>query len=325
MSDYVKSLGWYIRFVPPSQTALSGFYKETLGFPFVRAGNPQAVDFFWAGEALIFELIFEGRTEVMPEVEADPDRAPLLPLYRVTDLDALVATLRAKDVPLTPIRQNALGRECYLRDPIGCLIGMRQVDASSRLPQDMEAARRARRGEAFNPGCASMPPYWQELGWVKRHVADVNAMQQFYSSVLGLPVVAKLGDCVLLDMGDNTLLELAPGGVATTPPANRAELPATLILRIQNIAGFKQHMQRQGVRIVHDIIQWVRGSLSYIADPEGNLIGVEEKYHPGDYAGHAPFPEDLETQRRWNEIRAHRRLLAGSTNPAAEKEHNYSA
>lgn len=310
MRKYVKSLGWYIRFVPPEQKSLSEFYQKTLGFPFMRAGNPQAVDFFWAGEALVFEIIFEGRTEVMPAVEADPDKAPLTPLYRVSDLDALVAELRAKQVPVTAIKQTAFGRECYLTDPFGCLVGMREVDAHSKLKQDIEAQRRAQRGEAFNPGCASMPKHWQELGWIRRRVADLAAMKRFYRDVLGLAVVAETSDAVLLDMGDNSLLELAAGGVATTPPENRASLPATLILRIQNIADFKQDMQRQGVRIVHDIIQWVRGSLSYIADPEGNLIGVEEKYHPSKYFGHAPFPEDLEAQRRWNEVLASRRLNA---------------
>lgn len=307
MPEYVKSLGWYIRFAPPSQKSLSGFYKDVLGFPFMREGDPQAVDFFWAGESLVFEIIFEGRTEVMPPEEAAPDKAPLTPIYRVSDLDALTAKLRAQQVPLTAITKNALGRECYLTDPFGCLIGMRQAEEKSRLPQDIEARRRLQRGEAFNPGCASMPEHWQELGWIRRRVADVAAMKRFYNTVLGLPIVSANDDTVLLDLGDNTLLELVPGGVATTPPENRAMLPATLILRIQNIARFKQDMQRQGVRIVHDVIQWVRGSLSYIADPEGNLIGVEEKYHPSRYPGHVPFPEDLEAQRRWNELLATRR------------------
>jgi catechol 2,3-dioxygenase-like lactoylglutathione lyase family enzyme len=301
MIEYIRSLGWFIRFLPAAHLDVTKFYGETLGLPFVRAGTSQAVDFYWAGESIIHELIFEGQSAALPAAEREPSTAALIPIYRVTDLDGLCAILRDKEVELTPITRYAHGRECFLRDPLGSLIGLRQADAGSVLPQDVEARRRAQRGEAFNPGCAPMPKHWQELGWIQRRVADVAATARFYTNVLGLKQVAAHEGRTLLDLGDNSLLELAPGGSVVVPPTNRAELPATFILRIQNIAAFKADMQRHGVRIVHDVIQWARGSLSYVADPEGNLIGVEEKYHPGKYAGHAPFPEDLEAQRRWVE------------------------
>jgi catechol 2,3-dioxygenase-like lactoylglutathione lyase family enzyme len=306
MTEYVKSLGWYIRFLPADQTGLSRFYGDILGLPLVRAGTAQAVDFYWAGESLIHELIFEGSSGTLPATERDPHTATLMPVYRVTDIETLSGVLRSKGVELTPITRYAEGRECFLRDPLGSLIGLRQVDADSTLLQDIESRRRARRGEAFNAGCASMPMHWQELGWILRRVADVTATTRFYTHVLGLRLVASDQCRSLLDLGDNSLLELVSGGTAVTPPANRSELPATFILRIQDIAAFKADMRRHGVRFVHDAIQWARGSLSYIADPEGNLIGVEEKYHPGQYAGQAPFPEDLEAQRRWVETRATR-------------------
>jgi catechol 2,3-dioxygenase-like lactoylglutathione lyase family enzyme len=304
MTKHVKSLGWYIRFLPKDQSALSRFYGETLGLPFVRAGTAQAVDFYWAGESLIHELIFEGRTEALAARERAADTASLIPIYRVSDIDLLAAELRSRGIATTDVTPYAYGRECFFPDPLGSLIGLRQPDANSALLQDIEARRRARRGEAFNVGCAAMPAHWRELGWILRRVADVAEMTRFYTSVLGLKQVAVRDGRALLDLGDNSLLELAPGGIAAAPPANRSDLPATFILRIRDIAGFKEDMKRQGVRIVHDVIQWARGSLSYVADPEGNLIGVEEKYHPGKYAGQAPFPEDLEAQRRWVEYQA---------------------
>jgi catechol 2,3-dioxygenase-like lactoylglutathione lyase family enzyme len=307
MAEYVQSLGWFIRFVPPAETALNAFYRDALGFPFIRAGNAQAVDFLWAGEALVFELIYEGRMSAMPASESDPDTVPLLPMYRVHDLEDLTQALRAKGIPVTDIRDSPFGRESFLTDPLGGLVGMRQVEDRSGFSHDVEARRRAARGEAFNPGCAPMPAGWQELGWLVRHVANVPRMQQFYTEVLGLPLAMEREGHALLDLGDNSLLELAPGGQARRPPADRAELPATFILRIQSIIAFRQEMLRRGVHIVHDVNQWARGSLSYIADPEGNLIGVEEKYHPSHYAGSAPFPEDLEAQRRWHERLAIRR------------------
>jgi catechol 2,3-dioxygenase-like lactoylglutathione lyase family enzyme len=306
MTEYVKSLGWYIRFLPADQAGLSRFYGETLGLPFVRAGTAQAVDFYWAGESLIHELIFEGRAQATTAHERAPNTASLIPIYRVSDIETLTGVLRSKGIAPTAVTRYAHGRESFFHDPLGSLIGLREVDLKSALPQDIEARRRALRGEAFNVGCAPMPAHWQELGWILRRVADVATLTRFYTNVLGLNLVAMHDGRALLDLGDNSLLELAPGGVAGAPPANRSDLPATFILRIQNIAAFKDDMKRYGVRIVHDVIQWARGSLSYVADPEGNLIGVEEKYHPSRYAGQVPFPEDLEAQRRWVEYQAAR-------------------
>jgi len=57
------------------------------------------------------------------------------------------------------------------------------VLALSRRPR---GAASLQRGEAFNPGCASMPAHLQELGWVRLRVADKAAAKQFYGARVSL-------------------------------------------------------------------------------------------------------------------------------------------
>ena len=304
MAEYVDGLGWIIRFPPKGDTSVSDFYRGVLQLPFVRGFDvAHRVEFYWAGEAIIFELIIEGRMSSAPPLECDPATSNLIPVFRVHGLDAVVDGLRSRGAEIAPPQRYTRGRETFVRDPLGGLIGLREADVRSALPADVEAQRRWRRGEAFNVGCDPMPPGWQELGWVVRHVADVPSMKRFYSDALGLAVVAEEDDRVLLDLGDNSVLELAPGGERVTPPAHRHELMATFILRVRHLQRFRDELKERGALMVHEFIQWPAGELTYVADPEGHVIGIEERYHPSRYLSKTlpPFPEDLEALRRQKE------------------------
>ena len=183
------------------------------------------------------------------------------------------------------------------------LIGFRQVPGTSTSPFDREAARRVKRGEAFNPGCAPQGKDIHELGWVSRKVKDVAAMTAFYRDVVGLPHLGDDAGHAQFDFGDNTILELSPGGQVRDLPKNRYETPCVFIMRVFNSDLYKAQLKAKGARFVHELIQWDRGQLSYFADPEGNLIGIERRYHPGRYAPkNIGFPEDLEAERRWREL-----------------------
>jgi len=300
MKSNIKSLGWFIRFVPPSNE-LSRFYQKTLEFPFVRAGDTQAVDFFWAGEALILELIYvDGKA---PQAEPDPETATLVPYYRVHELEAVISRYEQKGVNVIAARDHYHGKQAFLVDPNGQLIGLRERYKHSALAHDQEARRRRERGEAFNPGCAHMPEGVQELGWVVRRVQDLKKQARFYRDVVGLPLIGEeYGHC-LFELGDNVVLELAPGGHVHELPKNRTDEPNTIILRLHQVRPMLDKLKKNNVPIVHDLIQWDRGALSYFADPEGNLVGIEEKYHPSRYApDQVPFSEDLEAERRWREL-----------------------
>lgn len=312
MANYVDSLGWIIRFPKKGDTSVSNFYRNVLQLPFVRGFDvAHLVEFYWAGEAMIIELIIEGQMASAPACETDPSTSSLTPVFRVHGLDAIVDALRSRGAVISLPRRYTRGREAFVRDPLGGVIGLRETDSDSMLAHDVEARRRWRRGEAFNVGCDPMPAGWQELGWIVRHVADLRSMKQFYSDALGLSIVAEEDDRVLLDLGDNSVLELAPGGQIVTPPTHRHELMSTFILRIRHLERFRKELQARGVHFVHEFIQWPAGELTYLADPEGHLIGIEERYHPSRYLSKTvpPFPEDLEALRRQKEN------LAGGCEP----------
>jgi len=305
-----KALGWFSRFVRPEDASLGDFYQNILGLPLIRNGTMQKIDFLWAGETMVHQLIYEGRAPSQPMEQADPASAPLVPVYRANELDRLIDRLRGLGVTLTEMVDGEFGRETHVVDPSGSLVGLRESPRHPKLLHDQVAAFRRQRGEAFNPGCRAMPDGIQELGWLVRRVADLAAMESFYRDVLNVPLIGRAYGRVLLDIGDNTVLELAEGGISAAPPADRGDLSAVFILRVDNIQRFTTVAIERGVHFVHELIKWPRGSLAYVADPEGNLIGIEERHHPSQYVSNfAPFPEDIEARRRWVERAANSQPL----------------
>jgi predicted enzyme related to lactoylglutathione lyase len=299
-SDYVRSLGWFIRFAPPERRdALNAFYLDVLGLPFLRGGTGQKVDMYWAGEALVTEVIWEFRGASYDPLDSHPDTAQTMPFDRVSGLDALVARLESRGARVLRLPDADGYRQAAVLEPDVGVVGLRELQGAPVRAQDVEAARRRARGEAFNPGCATMPEGWQELGWVRHRVHDLPAMQRFYATVLDVPVIDATSARAWLDLGDNSILELVPGGRVVPLPANRSELTAVFILRVQQREALKERARAAGGAVVHELIQWDRGELSYLADPEGHLIGIEERYHPSRYAPrHVCFPEDVEARRR---------------------------
>jgi catechol 2,3-dioxygenase-like lactoylglutathione lyase family enzyme len=296
---HVHSLGWFIRFAPPQNVA-SSFYPAKLGIPVVRALGDQAKTmFFWGGEAIIWEVIPQATSLAS---EPDFQTASCYPIFRVHGLEELVTAYRRAGVAISAAQQTPRGREAFIVDPDGHVAGLRERPGNSRLRHDRVAAERRIRGEAFNPGCASMPAGLQETGWVVRRVADVARSASFYRDILGLPVVAEEGGHLMLDLGDNSLLELAPGGPTRKPPRDRRECPNTFILRVHERAKLVATLKARGVPLVNEHIEWPAGDLTYAADPDGYPVGLEERRHPSQIKdGSAPLPEDIEARRRWRE------------------------
>jgi predicted enzyme related to lactoylglutathione lyase len=315
-TSQIMSLGWYVRFVPlDAMEVMDDFYADVVGLPRiwhsrVVDGKVENKDLYWAGEAIVENHNCGGRDAPVGPREADPATARQVQFYRVSELDAIVARLRARGASVRAPLPCYHGREAYVLDPMGMLLGLRQRDADSPLPQDAEAVRRRRRGEAFNPGCSPMPAGWQELGWVRIRAADLAAMRAFYTDTLGLPFIGEADGCLLFDLGDNSTLELAAGGVTRPPPAMQMSSLAAMILRVVDTARIRADLKAAGVHFVHDLIQTPKGELSYFSDPEGNVIGLSERVHAGIYVGNSPTAlppvtlEDAEAQRRWIEAQA---------------------
>jgi predicted enzyme related to lactoylglutathione lyase len=302
-TSQVRSLGWFNRFIPESRR-VSDFYRTVVDFPILRSfsGGAHPVEMFWAGEALLFELIFES---ISPPAhpEPDPDQVDLLPVFRVSDLEAVMARVKRRGGVVLPPRARGAGTEAFVADPNGQLIGLRARDSTSSLKQDVEARRRQARGEAFNPGCKSQPVGLFELGWLVRPVADLARAVAYYRDVLQFSYLGEESGRALFDLGDNSILELAPGGKLVEHTwTNRAEAGRTAIIRVGNLESYKEKLRSRDVRILHELIEWDRGRLCYFLDLDNKIVGIEERHHPGVYAPpNAPFPEDLEAERRWAE------------------------
>ncbi len=304
----VMAVGYYVVFSRPSMMdEMAAFYGQVLALPRMQsfratATQPQNKDLYWGGEAVVIDLAHHGLEEPLDARERDPATARQVPFFRTDDLAALTTALAARGATLLPTRRTALGREAFVVDPMGRLIGFRQRDANSPWPADREGRRRARRGEAFNPGCAALPAHLQELGWVRLTAADPPALVRFYRDVVGLAWLGSAEGSALFDLGDNTTLEIAAGGVPRAVPAEQRASETVTIVRVVSFDTTLARLERAGVAFPFKIYRHANGSFTYIADPEGNLLGLADRRPPADYVGQLPVAvEDLEARRRWVE------------------------
>lgn len=294
----IHALGMFIRFAAKGSSS-NEFFEKQIGLPLIRKVGANA-DIYWAGECAVFEVVYVADKQV--EAEPDPLTAPAVPVFRVHGLDQLLAGMDKAGVRTTGAVDGASGREAYFIDSDGYWVGLRERGADAAQAQDIEARRRARRGETYNPGCKSMPAGFQELGWVVRRVADMDKMTTFYRDVVGLTPIGEEGDHVLFDAGDNIIFELAPGGTAKAAPTDRQQAASATLFRVDDIARLRADLDAAGAHIVNRQIPLHWADLMYFADPEGTVLGAEQGYHPGEYAPEKfILAENLEANRRARE------------------------
>ncbi len=296
-SARVMSLGWIL---PRSQNAerVAAFYGEVLHLPLLR-GYADAW-LFWAGET----VVFEPKSDAAPTWRyRDWRQSPTLPVIRCLDLAGSLDRLGRHRVNVIEKARDDLGAYAVFEDIDGHFVMLREPKPDS--PRAFDKLARERRSDinrhrGFNPGVAPMPADIQGIDCVIRHVADLDAMLAFYTGPVGLSVVEHLESRATLDCGDGTVLELRSGGQPETPPDDRFEVPDAFILRVNDFDGYRQRLIDRDVRIVNDRIQFGRGALGYFCDPEGHLVGYEERYDQDACKdGAVAFAEDLEANRRW--------------------------
>ena len=294
----VRALGWFVRFLPENSAA-PDFYSKVLSLPVIRRA-PNSYEVFWAGETLIFELLMvAGRKAGLPQTGAE---AGCTPVFRVHQLDNLLAALKKEGAPILNIEPVWNGRQAMVRDPEGRLVCLREQLGFSPLAEDNTANRRRVRGEAFNPGCTRMPPLVQELGWVLRRVVDVAAMTRYYVDVVGLRQVAQQDGHVYLELGDNSLLELAPGGQLHDVPADRSRGEDTFLIRVSDAEALRARIRASGTRFVNEKLEYYWTDICYCTDPEGQMFGFQQIRHPRHFSPKPAWPENLEAERRWVEV-----------------------
>jgi methylmalonyl-CoA/ethylmalonyl-CoA epimerase len=109
---------------------------------------------------------------------------------------------------------------------------------------------------------------------VAQHADDLDRATDFYTKTLGLPLIARFGPLVFVDLGGTRLLleEAAP--------------PSLIYLLVDDLEGRVAKLRKAGVDVVaepHDIFtdtdgvfggEWLVESQAFIRDSEGNLVGL---------------------------------------------------
>jgi catechol 2,3-dioxygenase-like lactoylglutathione lyase family enzyme len=288
----IQSLGWWMRRTTGRTMAeLTPYYQRILGLPLVRAWENDLV-LLWAGEDLIFEV----KTDDSPKrQQPDPDSAAMVPVFRVHDLARWQARMTGFGYAPVSQRRSRYGRTIFYRGPDNLVTGFEERAASSPLKSDRRALRNWRAGPFRLGGLPPLPDTLHYLSRAIRHVADVAAMARFYRDNFGLQPLGREGGSQIFALGYDSVLEIAPGGVSIPEPADRSELPDTFVLRTHNLDAQRAALPRRGARLKGElIVKEETTRLQFVADPEGWIVGVEER---GKIRSR--YIDDVEADRRW--------------------------
>ena len=228
--------------------------------------------------------------------------AEVVPIFRVRDFDSVKSALEKAGTPFVSPSAGDDGT-LYFTDPDGFVAGIRAPVAGSDLAPDMEADRIWQNGGITLPDTPPMPSGIQDMGWLRIHVADPQALVPFYCRTVGLDLLEDNGDAgVTLHLGGTSTLELCPGGSTRPVPKDRKDLPDVWILRGYGFEGFTAAMAEANVPLINELTLGA-GSLNYYADPEGHVFGFQERkaYNPDDPLTHRI--EDRAARAAWDKSR----------------------
>jgi hypothetical protein len=288
----IQSLGWWMRRTTGRKMSeLTPYYQRIIGLPLVRAWENDLV-LLWAGEDLIFEV----KTDDNPEREqSDPDSAAIIPVFRVHDLAIWQARMTAFGYAPLSRRKSEFGRTLFYRGPDNLITGFEERAETSPLPSDRRGLQ-SWRAAPFRLGrLPALPDTLHYLSRAIRHVADVAAMSRFYRDNFGLLSLGNEGESQIFALGEDSVLEIAPGGISIPEPRDRSELPDTFVLRTHNLNAQLAALPRRGARLKGEVIVKERTTrLQFVPDPEGWIVGIEER---GKIRSR--YIDDVEADRRW--------------------------
>lgn len=280
--------GWYMRRTS-NATALAPFYVDGLGTSNIRGVEP--VYFLWAGESFIIEL----KAEKPPRDErvTDPGVHPCTPVFHTRNLSQTLTRLLNAGGQLIGSEETPFGLEAFVLDPDQQILGLREPVGGER------ALGRAAVSD-FNPGCTPLPDDLIGLRSIVRRVADMDVMTRFYGETIGFKDMGMVHGRRLFDLGEGVHLELAEGGELQKAPQDRVEITNHFIIRVTDHDAFNGALKDAGIQFSNDSFRWNSANMSICIDPEGHIMGFEERFEPHEY-GHPrdPFAEDQEANRRW--------------------------
>ncbi len=112
---------------------------------------------------------------------------------------------------------------------------------------------------------------------------EAEAVERFYTQVLGLPVVSRWPGGIALRLGHGVVLLFARQALAEREgpiSAHGTEGPGHLCLLVggsEEYEAWKRHLRVAGVEVAHEH-SWRDGVRTlYFADPAGNLLEIAEE------------------------------------------------
>ena len=213
---------------------------------------------------------------------------PLLPVIGSVDFDRTVARLERRGEAVEPL-DSTRHRQCRLRDPDGNAVAIR-------------ACRGDDDWDRFRPGVAPLAADLGGLVELIRTARHPTGLAGFYRDVLALPTVdARPNETDHhFWLGRGVKLAVIGGGCERALPTERASSTFAFILRYRDHDRASDVLVTRGAPAVAKDLRFNSASLSYFADPEGQLFGVDERYPPERFAEpRRMFAEDAEILRRF--------------------------
>lgn len=287
----IQGLGWLVRRTDDPQ-GLAAFYRDVIGLPVLRTHGATTV--FWCGETVVMGINSGGRPQ--PRY-TDRSEAPFMPIFRVRSMERTRARLAESGVEFVNEPFDIGGGEgilAYLRDPGGHITGLQERTAKAQRPQDIEWRRRQEAGELAVPGAPDLDGEIAGLGWIVVRCTDLDAQLAFYRDTLGFEVMMAGERAALLTLGGTLTLEIALGCPPQPVPTDRAEVPDTFLLRVDDSDALAARLEAAGVRRVGapHRTEDGGGAIHYLLDPENHLFGVQTRTPASERV------EDVEARRR---------------------------
>ena len=246
---------------------LAEWYAGVLGLPIVRGREP-TFDLS-LGDVFILELLAD------KGAPGDGARGLRLVLGSL-DLTATKARLSARGAILLADRTG----DVVATDPDGNTVAIRQV----KPPRS-----------SFLPGCSALAADLSGVCAVQRFCAEPEVVEAFFARLFGNAKSETGAVC----LGNGISLECVPGGQAVVPPTAREAARHCFIVRTGDHDAALQAVRRHCPTPVATNVAFNSAVLSYFADPEGQLWGVDERFDPARFqTPRRPFPEDMEILRR---------------------------
>jgi predicted enzyme related to lactoylglutathione lyase len=285
----IQGLGWLVRRTDDPQ-GLAAFYRDVIGLPLLRTHGTTTV--FWCGETVVMGINSGGRPQ--PRY-SDRSEAPSMPIFRVHSMERTTMQLRERGVEFVnePFDIGG-GVLAYIRDPGGHITGLQERSESSDRPQDVEWRKRRDAGELSVLNAPNFDGHIAGLGWIVVRCTDLAAEIEFYCDTLGFEVILSGERAALLALGGTLILEIALGCPPQPIPTDRAEVPDTFLLRVDDSDTLAAQLERTGVHRIGEIHRTEDGggTIHYFLDPENHLFGIQSRTKASERV------EDVEARRR---------------------------